>query len=113
MGERTAEFRKGYGSCQCGCGGWVDTTDSPGLFMRFIQDDDAVAAGRRDGPEDAARLVEMFSDQIHAWQKLQVKLGILEPLNYLRVFCCEQQAMGDALIARPEAALRGVRQGVG
>lgn len=47
MGERTAEFRKGYGSCQCGCGGWVDTTDSSGLFMRFIQDDDAVAVSSR------------------------------------------------------------------
>jgi hypothetical protein len=172
LGERTAEFQQGYGRCQCGCGGWVDTTDGSGLFMRFIPEHDAVAVSRRGGLEDAARLVErrpfqsgavldrratetvatdryaaapgagilagrytsrrtpepgrrdtdrlvdMFADQTHARQQLQVKLGILESevefaIKYLKVFCSEQQALGDTLIARLEAALRAVRQDVG
>ena len=171
LGERTADFQHGYGRCQCGCGGLVDATDASGLFVRFIQDHDAVAVSRRSGLEDGARLVErrplrsgaaldrratetvsperqgaahdaailagrytsrrtpepgrretdrlvdMFADQTHARKQLQVKLAILESevefaVKYLRVFCSDQQAIGNALISRLEAALLAVRQDV-
>lgn len=168
-GERTAEYQQGYGRCQCGCGGLVEETDGAGLFVRFIQDHDAVAVSRRAGlesgeppqqrrpfgsgaaldrresePQTSAgldtadnfaiqpgrytrrrvhepgrretdRLVDMFAEQTHARQQLQVKLGILESemefaIKYIKMFCGDQHAVGDALVSRLEAALQAVRR---
>lgn len=69
------------------------------------------------GRRETDRLVDMFADQTHARQQLQVKLGILESevefaIKYLRVFCSAQKEVGDALITRLETALRTVRQDV-
>lgn len=68
------------------------------------------------GRRESDRLVEMFADQAHARQQLEVKLGILQSeiefaIKYVRAFCAENShAAGEALVARLEAALASVRQ---
>lgn len=67
------------------------------------------------GRRETDRLVDMFADQTHVRQQLEVKLGILQSevefaIKYVRVFCRDNHAAGDALVARLEAALAAVRQ---